>query len=703
MSQQLGMYNFETRDVFGQAIPGLTVIVLGGYLSQVSVLNQPGYPMATIYSDPLGANVINQAVGPLLTNAFGQAFFCALPGYYTLQIYGNGIANQLTQQISIPAGPTYSLSNLSVTGLSAVNAQFDGSPWYDVKAFGAVGNCKVGSDGQTTASSTTLVSPSAPFTTADIGKVVQVQYAGASSAPLLTTIAGYVSATTVTMAAAASESATGQMFFWGTDDSTAFQNAINAGVAAGVTVFVPAANYLVSQGITIGSEAVSGGCNFLGTLGAYGVRVIAIGGSIPSQYGSTIIDGSGNNTLTVGTNANEFTVKGLNFLSFPNSLGKFVYLTSRVNDTDQSYNGLVEDCSMWGKSYGIYGDEVLELITIRRCSVGCANIGGIYFITSNEAGHNKNTFDNNYVELQNFAGTVCGIGAPSPLYGIAMTSPGGSGGIPNNMTITNNISQLDNYVAGSYGILCGGCSAGVITGNDVESQRSGGGFQYPFYFGQAGSPSVGSVGMFIGPNTYFGIEAVTTVMTISGASNYTVLPQFFNDTGGITNGVLASGLAHTIYAPISYYTMTNPVALYSGATNCTVITNVSSGLSLGYAFTSVGFGESIPPVTAPVLGESFRIAGSMLIGAYGGGASYGVLWSPADQSLIVWQAELPAPNAGLAFGTGTTIGTNTIFEINGSGVNVVSGVYKAGGTSGVSCSGTPSASFAVVNGIVTHC
>jgi hypothetical protein len=29
--------------------------------------------------------------------------------------------------------------------------------------------------------------------------------------------------------------------------------------------------------------------------------------------------------------------------------------------------------------------------------------------------------------------------------------------------------------------------------------------------------------------------------------------------------------------------------------------------------------------------------------------------------------------------------------------------YRAGGTAGVTCSGTPSASFATVNGIVTHC
>jgi len=51
------------------------------------------------------------------------------------------------------------------------------------------------------------------------------------------------------------------------------------------------------------------------------------------------------------------------------------------------------------------------------------------------------------------------------------------------------------------------------------------------------------------------------------------------------------------------------------------------------------------------------------------------------------------------------IGTQTpgyLLDVEGGQVNA-SGGFVAGGTAGVSCSGTPTASFAVTNGIVTHC
>ena len=51
----------------------------------------------------------------------------------------------------------------------------------------------------------------------------------------------------------------------------------------------------------------------------------------------------------------------------------------------------------------------------------------------------------------------------------------------------------------------------------------------------------------------------------------------------------------------------------------------------------------------------------------------------------------------------TNVGATVTAGIDASGnVNAVGG-YKVNGTAGVSCSGAPTASFAVTNGIVTHC
>jgi hypothetical protein len=59
---------------------------------------------------------------------------------------------------------------------------------------------------------------------------------------------------------------------------------------------------------------------------------------------------------------------------------------------------------------------------------------------------------------------------------------------------------------------------------------------------------------------------------------------------------------------------------------------------------------------------------------------------------------------GVGIGTANPV---TTFEVNGAAtidttLNVVGG-YKSNGTSGVTCTGTPTTSFASSNGIVTHC
>lgn len=75
-------------------------------------------------------------------------------------------------------------------------------------------------------------SNSAPFTAGDVGKAIIVTSAGGFlNVPLVTTIASYQSATQVTLAAASSRAVTGQGAVYGTDDTTAIQNAINAAVA----------------------------------------------------------------------------------------------------------------------------------------------------------------------------------------------------------------------------------------------------------------------------------------------------------------------------------------------------------------------------------------------------------------------------------------------------------------------------------------
>jgi hypothetical protein len=88
-----------------------------------------------------------------------------------------------------------------------------------------------------TSGSTTFGSISANFSPADVGKVIAVGGAGPSGGQLLTTIAAFINATTVTLAAAASTSVSGIIpTFYGTDDTAAWQSALNKVAAKGGAV-----------------------------------------------------------------------------------------------------------------------------------------------------------------------------------------------------------------------------------------------------------------------------------------------------------------------------------------------------------------------------------------------------------------------------------------------------------------------------------
>lgn len=101
--------------------------------------------------------------------------------------------------------------------------------------------------------------------------------------------------------------------------------------------------------------------------------------------------------------------------------------------------------------------------------------------------------------------------------------------------------------------------------------------------------------------------------------------------------------------------------------------------SRGYKI-GIGFGRS---------GGNFPLAtnGTMIYGVGNVGAS----WTVGNG--IDWH---------LGTATGNWIQFGSVFSIDGTGI-VTGASYKAGATAGVTCSGTPTSSFASTGGIVTHC
>jgi hypothetical protein len=150
-------------------------------------------------------------------------------------------------------GGTYSAQTLSYNNVGA-------SPGVTPLSFGGHGDAKLIANGcTTTTSGTTIVCPSAPFVSGDVGKELWVTGAGASRVAFGSTISTVVSNTTVTVSATPSTSVTQNRAVFGHDDVSAIQACWNYSrdngiqcIMNSVTGFNTPSGYLVgSGGLTI--------------------------------------------------------------------------------------------------------------------------------------------------------------------------------------------------------------------------------------------------------------------------------------------------------------------------------------------------------------------------------------------------------------------------------------------------------------------
>ena len=109
--------------------------------------------------------------------------------------------------------------------------------------FGAKGDAATGTDGASEIGSTTFTAASGSFTSGrDEGKVIIITGAGADNASLTTTIQAVKSSNRVILAAAAGFTATGLTFWYGTENTPAFQSAYNSMKP----LFLPAGKFLMT-------------------------------------------------------------------------------------------------------------------------------------------------------------------------------------------------------------------------------------------------------------------------------------------------------------------------------------------------------------------------------------------------------------------------------------------------------------------------
>jgi hypothetical protein len=114
------------------------------------------------------------------------------------------------------------------------------------KQFGARGNAIQLFTGAVIVGSTAFTATGASFASTDVGKGIAIAGAGAGGATLTTTISAYLSATSVTLATAASTTVSGATATYGTDDTAALNAFITYLVTNHRTGLIPGATYYIS-------------------------------------------------------------------------------------------------------------------------------------------------------------------------------------------------------------------------------------------------------------------------------------------------------------------------------------------------------------------------------------------------------------------------------------------------------------------------
>jgi len=146
--------------------------------------------------------------------------------------------------------PTPYLNGISQTQTNYNNQRLS------VLDFGAKGDTKKIFDGAITSGTNSFSSASANFVLADVGKVIRILGAGAAGGILETTISAYVNSTTVSLTLAASTTVSSASSFYGTDDTTHIQAAvntfaINASLRAFGCLLIPNRIFITTSSLTV--------------------------------------------------------------------------------------------------------------------------------------------------------------------------------------------------------------------------------------------------------------------------------------------------------------------------------------------------------------------------------------------------------------------------------------------------------------------
>lgn len=227
------------------------------------------------WTDPLDAAVGGDLSGTIsnaqiVAGAVGTAELAALG------VTDAKIASGITQSKITPGTESTVLTTVAGVPSWSAPASAAADPTINVKdsPYNAAGDCQTKRGTASIANGgLTLTVSNAVFVTGDVGKTMIVAFAGTGGGHLVTTIASRTSATVVQLSATSHAAITAGHVAWGTDDTAAWQAAlddipgtaaVNGPAISGGLIVAPPGKYLLTAGLTYNGSA--------------GLRIAGIGG-----------------------------------------------------------------------------------------------------------------------------------------------------------------------------------------------------------------------------------------------------------------------------------------------------------------------------------------------------------------------------------------------------------------------------------------
>jgi len=532
----------KINDVTGRALisqPGVTLGLLplpGSCMGKLLGFDSTGVnPICSLGPDvPLPLSVANGGTG-------SSSFTLGLPLIGGSGVISQGTTSGNTTEFATVSGNTpangdcasWSSGNLTDAGASC------GAGGIPLASYGAISDL-VSITGNTSIASgaAALTVVGAAFTTADChtdasctgatDKAIVIPGAGAAGVPLLTTITKVTSATQATVANNASTtlSAVSKTLFYGTDNTTAFNNWVTACTAGSQDCV-----------FTRGAFAVTGSISITSALKIHGAGV--------ANSFVYYLAPSGN-LFSINTNS-AVILSDFYLVGMPYATGGITAHLLDITGPYVNYGTSIENVWFSGGSYAIYTTND-EFLTIDKVNINNVGLGiwladvaiptaGVYLISNTNIGCNVTNPQGGAIQIVS-GGNLSISNSVLHFCGYSLiVQPNIANFVLGDIYVTNTTMEQDSQAC--VILAASAASSQIINSVNFNGGDCGGGTPNGFYIGNSATDSIIGVqiaGMDIYPDSVVSSPAYGVIVH-GGARSVTIAGNSFSGVGSNTTAI----------------------------------------------------------------------------------------------------------------------------------------------------------------------